>query len=98
MFSLAIVTVGLGIAAPPESPAELAAWIDARVEPIRQSKSQPQMEPAGDEVFLRRAYLDLTGTIPSVADARDFLESASAAKRHLLIQSLLDDKRFPEHF
>jgi hypothetical protein len=98
MFSLAIVTVGLGIGAPPESPAELAAWIDARVEAIRQAKSLPPAEPASDDAFLRRAYLDLNGTIPSVADARDFLESTSAAKRHLLIQSLLDDKRFPEHF
>jgi Protein of unknown function (DUF1549)/Protein of unknown function (DUF1553) len=68
------------------------------VESIRQTKPLPPAEPAGDEVFLRRAYLDLTGTIPSVADARDFLESTSGTKRHLLIQSLLDDKRFPEHF
>ena len=53
---------------------------------------------AGDEVFLRRAYLELTGTIPSVAEARDFLDSTSASKREQLIHTLLDDKRFAEHY
>src|SRR5947209_15161652 len=98
MLSLAILTMGVGVAAPAESPAELAAWIDARVESARQAKGLPQPQPAGDEVFLRRAYLELTGAIPSVAEARDFLESTSATKRDLLIQALVDDKRFPEHF
>jgi hypothetical protein len=98
MLSLAIVTVGLAVAAPPESPSELAAWIDARLDSVRQAQGLPRPEAAGDEVFLRRAYLDLTGSIPSVAEARDFLESASATNRHLLIRSLLDDKRFQEHF
>src|SRR5437867_1112040 len=98
MFSLAMVTIGLAVAAPPESPAELAGWIGARLDSIQKAKVLPQMAAAGDEAFLRRAYLELTGTIPSVAEARDFLESTSAAKRHLLIQSMLDDKRFSEHF
>src|SRR5262249_60678733 len=83
MLSPTILPTGLGVAAPTESPAELAAWIDARVESIRQAKGLPRPAAAGDEVFLRRAYLELTGTIPSVAEARDFLESTSASKRQL---------------
>ena len=71
MLSLAILTIGVGVAAPAESPAELAAWIDARVESARQAKGLPPPQPAGDEAFLRRAYLELTGAIPSVAEARD---------------------------
>jgi hypothetical protein len=98
MFSVGFVVLGFGAAALPESPAELAAWIDARVASVRQAKGLPRPDLAGDEVFLRRAYLELTGTIPSVAETRDFLESKSATKRVLLIQSLIDDKRFPEHF
>src|SRR5215468_2512734 len=98
MLSLAVVTVGLSVGAPPESPAELAAWIDARLDSVRLAKGLPRPEAAGDEVFLRRAYLDLTGSIPSVAETRDFLESSSATNRQLLVRSLLDDKRFPEHF
>src|SRR5437763_14063990 len=89
VLSVAILTIGVGVAAPAESPAELAAWIDARVESIRQAKGLPQPPAAGDEVFLRRAYLELTGTIPSVAETRDFLESRSASKYELLIQALL---------
>lgn len=96
MLSLTVVLIGLG-ANPKESPAELAAWIDAKLEASWRAKKLPDREVAGDEVFLRRAYLELTGTIPSVAEARDFLESTSANKREKLIQTLLDDKRFPEH-
>jgi hypothetical protein len=98
MLSSIILTIGLGAAEPKESPAELAAWIDARLEAAWRAKGLPPREVASDEVFLRRAYLELTGTIPSVAEARDFLDSTSASKREKLVQSLLDDKRFAEHY
>jgi hypothetical protein len=97
MFSMTIIAIGLAAGVPKESPAELAAWIDAKLEAAWRAKGIQPREVASDEVFLRRAYLELTGTIPSVADARDFLDSTSAKKREQLIQSLLDDKRFPEH-
>src|SRR5262249_60493503 len=98
MLALTVITIVLGAANPKDSPAELAAWIDARLEASWRAKGLPPREVASDEVFLRRAYLELTGTIPSVAEARDFLGSTSASKREQLIQSLLDDKRFPEHY
>src|SRR5438876_7937355 len=88
----------LGAAGPKESPPELAVWSDARRDTVRRAKRLPPREAADDEVFLRRAYLELTGTIPSVAEAREFLDSTSASKREKLIQTLLDDKRFAEHF
>jgi hypothetical protein len=90
----------MGLAQPNagESPAELASWIDARLEAAWRGKGLPPRPAAGDDVFLRRAYLELTGTIPSVAEARDFLESTSAGKRERLIQSLLQEKRFAEHY
>ena len=91
-----IVDEGTRQADPKESPAELAAWIDARLQSSWRAKGLPTRDVASDEVFLRRAYLELTGTLPSVAEARDFLESTSASKRELLIRTLLDDKRFAE--
>jgi hypothetical protein len=97
MLSLTILTIGLG-ANPKESPAELAAWIDARIEAAWKAKGIQPLPVASDEVFLRRAYLELTGTIPSVAEARDFLNSKSEPKREQLIQTLLEDKKFAEHF
>ena len=99
MLSLSVM-IGLAAGAPPaakESPAELAAWIDARLEANWRARKMPAREVAGDEVFLRRAYLELTGSIPSVAEARDFLESTSASKREQLVRTLLDDKRYAEH-
>ena len=99
MLSWAVL-IGLATGAQPgakESPAELAAWIDAKLEANWRAKNLPVREVASDEVFLRRAYLELTGSIPSVAEARDFLESTSASKREQLIRTLLDDKRYAEH-
>jgi hypothetical protein len=49
---------------------------------------------SGDEEFLRRIYLDLTGTIPTTADARAFLGDADPAKREKLVDKLLAG---PEH-
>ena len=96
MLSFIVIAIGLS-ANPKESPAELAAWIDTKLDASWRDEETPTREVASDEVFLRRAYLELTGTIPSVAEARDFLESTSASKREQLIRTLLDDKGYSEH-
>jgi hypothetical protein len=98
MLSLVLLGIGLAPANPSESPRDLAAWIDARLETTWRANGLPPRPVAGDDVFLRRAYLELTGTIPSVAEARDFLDSTSVGKRERLIYSLLEDKRFAEHY
>jgi hypothetical protein len=64
-------------------------WKTAKVEPAA---------PAGDSEFLRRAYLDLAGRVPSVAEARRFLTSKRADRRERLINELLDGPRYPLHF
>ena len=43
-----------------------------------------------DAVFVRRAYLDLTGTLPAADEAKEFIESPDANKRVALIDRLLD--------
>ncbi|MBA4062976.1 MAG: hypothetical protein C0501_04570 [Isosphaera sp.] len=45
--------------------------------------------PADDAEFVRRAYLDLAGTIPTVAEVRAFLDDKSPGKRAGLIDQLL---------
>ncbi len=50
--------------------------------------------PSSDAEFLRRVYLDLTGTIPTAAEARAFLEDTSPQKRTALVDRLLAG---PEH-
>jgi hypothetical protein len=43
-----------------------------------------------DAEFVRRVYLDLTGTIPTVAKVREFLDDKSPDKRAKLINTLID--------
>jgi len=43
-----------------------------------------------DAVFVRRAYLDLTGKLPSADEAKEFIQSPDANKRVALIDRLLD--------
>lgn len=98
MLSLVLLSMGLAPANPVESPAELATWIDTRLEAVWRDNGLSPRAVADDDVFLRRAYLELTGTIPSVAEARDFLDSTSVGKRELLIRTLIKDKRFAAHY
>lgn len=45
--------------------------------------------PAGDGTFLRRAYLDVIGRLPTPDEARAFLADPSPSKREVLIDRLL---------
>jgi hypothetical protein len=52
---------------------------------------------ASDGEFIRRAYLDLTGVIPPVAEVRAFLKDSSSDKRERLIDRLLDSPAHATH-
>jgi hypothetical protein len=56
--------------------------------------------PAADDAeFLRRAYLDLAGRIPSVTEARKFLEEDHRPDKRLrLVEELLHGSRYVTHF
>src|SRR5262249_31184006 len=54
--------------------------------------------PADDAEFLRRVYLHLAGRIPSVNEARNFLEDKRADKRERLVNQLLESARYVTHF
>lgn len=45
--------------------------------------------PAGDSTFLRRAFLDVIGRLPTPDEARTFLADPSPSKREALIDALL---------
>ena len=45
-----------------------------------------------DEVFLRRAYLTVTGALPTPQQAVEFLEDQSSNKREVLIDKLLESE------
>ncbi|MFN5299871.1 MAG: DUF1553 domain-containing protein [Planctomycetaceae bacterium] len=52
---------------------------------------------ADDAEFLRRAWLDLTGSVPPSADARAFLADQSPGKRAQLIDRLLATPEYARH-
>jgi hypothetical protein len=53
---------------------------------------------ADDAEFLRRASLDLAGRIPSVEQARAFIDDRRPDKRARLIEQLLASPRYTAHF
>lgn len=59
------------------------------------------IEPANlcsDTVFLRRVYLDITGTLPTPSEARDFLASQEKNKRKDLVETLLAREEFADYW
>jgi Protein of unknown function (DUF1553)/Protein of unknown function (DUF1549) len=65
------------------------AWKAAGVEPA---------PVADDAEFCRRVYLDVAGRIPSVTEARTFLDDTRADKRQRLVDQLLASPRYATHF
>ena len=77
-----------------QDPVALARQIDARLnEKLAAAKIIPSAR-CTDEEFLRRAYLDITGVIPTPEKAKRFLDDASPTKRAILIDELLADPNY----
>ena len=59
-----------------------------------------KIEPVlcSDAVFVRRAYLDVIGTLPTAKEAREFILLEDANKRHALIDSLLERDEFADYW
>lgn len=53
---------------------------------------------AGDEEFLRRVCLDLTGTLPPPARVREFLSDTGREKRVQLVDRLLDSPEYIDYW
>jgi hypothetical protein len=51
-----------------------------------------------DAVFIRRAYLDVIGTLPTAAEAKEFLADGNPRKRKMLIDRLLERKEFADYW
>lgn len=55
-------------------------------------------EVADDAVFLRRVFLDTIGTLPTIEEARNFLNDDSPDKRTALIHSLLERPEYADYW
>jgi hypothetical protein len=58
----------------------------------------PPSEVCSDAVFVRRAYIDVIGTLPTADEVRRFLLSRSPGKRAELIDHLLDRPEFADYW
>jgi hypothetical protein len=59
------------------------------------------IEPSGpstDSEFIRRAYLDATGTLPTAAQAEEFLASKESEKSNRLIEKLLNSDAYVDYW
>jgi hypothetical protein len=55
-------------------------------------------ELAGDETFIRRATLDITGTLPTPKQVTDFVADTAADKRDKLIDRLVETPEYAYYF
>jgi len=66
-----------------------AKWEEAGLKPAKKC----------DEAdFMRRAYLDIIGVIPSLEEAEKYLADKSPNKRQKLVETLLKDEHYGEHW
>lgn len=72
---------------------DLADWIDQRFEAEYKRAGVTPAEAVDDATFLRRAFLDLQGRIPTVAQTREFLDDTGSFKRQDYVDRLLNDER-----
>lgn len=54
--------------------------------------------PCSDEVFLRRVFIDVIGTLPTVLEARTFLADKTPDRRRKLIDQLLARDEFADYW
>jgi len=78
--------------------AEPRSEIDRAVFPQLARLAIPPAHPCTDAVFVRRVYLDVIGTLPTAAEARQFLQSQQPNKRDLLIDQLLQRDEFADYW
>ncbi len=58
----------------------------------------PPAALCSDEVFVRRAFLDVIGTLPTEDETRQFLADKSPQKRRDLIERLLQRDEYPQYW
>jgi len=58
----------------------------------------PASPVADDATFLRRVYVDVTGTLPKAEEAASFLADTDPSKRDKVIDRLLDSPEYADYF
>jgi hypothetical protein len=99
-----LAAAGPGAQAPTGNPFESAApvmpgnAIDEVVFARLKSLNFPPARLCSDAVFIRRAYLDVIGTLPTADEARAFIADQDPTKRSTLIDCLLARDEFADYW
>ena len=96
-----LATAGVGVIGPPIANYPAIPRFNLIDEPILAKLKQFRIVPsevATDGEFLRRACLDLTGTLPPAARAREFLASRDPRKREKLVDALIGSPEFVDYW
>ena len=75
-----------------------AAKIDSILKAYWQEHKATPGPKTDDHEFVRRAYLELAGRIPTIEEAESFCDAKSSAKRGELIDDLLESPGYVSHF
>ena len=75
----------------------IAALVDGQLAASWKQHDIPPAKLADNATFLRRAYLDLIGTVPTPVALREFLDDEADDKRLRLVDQLLADPRHTTH-
>jgi hypothetical protein len=89
-------TVPLG--APVDQLPPVHNFIDEIVFKKLKTVGMPPSEIADDATFLRRVTLDIAGRLPTMEEARQFLEDGSTDKRDRCIDRLLESSDYADYF
>lgn len=96
--------IALPAAPPPESPFETASEstpeteIDRLIGAKRAELGLGLQKNCSDAVFVRRAYLDVIGTLPTAEEVRAFLSDQAPDQRSRLVELLLARPEFAEYW
>jgi len=100
----AVVLAGTAEAGPPVHPFESdvdpapQGRIDALVLSKLRQLGIPPAKICSDGVFVRRVYLDVTGTLPTADEAQRFLNDPDRDKRRKLIDRLLEREEYVDYW
>jgi hypothetical protein len=74
------------------------ALIDQRLKEMWEQASIKPSPQCSEEEFLRRAYLDIVGRIPTIKEAAGYLQTKESGKRQKLVEYLLNHPDFAKNF
>jgi len=96
------LTEALSSAFPPlaasHTPLPRKNYVDEHIFGRMERDGIPHAPLAGDEEFIRRAYLDATGLLPEPDKVRAFLASDDPQKRDTLVDALIGSEEFTEQW